>query len=204
MTDPRAVKEAAIRRAARRYLVVLGVVVVLLAVAFAVRQVPDEAYGSGLSATAALDARFAAVRDGELELPETPGDLGDGIQGAQLELREGVAVWVLVRQDGDRCYGMHWDDALIRSGRTVASNRPCVAATFVASNRPTDFDRAGRFERDPGAVYDWTPVLPDPMRLRFWFLPAVIVLGGVALSMLVRLSVLAITREPPSNWDRRR
>ena len=192
----------ALGRARRRYLVILGVAIVLAGLAWAVRLVPDEAHASGLAATAALDTRFEAVRDDTLRLPQEPGDLGDQVEGAQRRMREGVDVHLLVRRDGARCYGLWWNADMVRNGRLVASNRPCAAETFVASNRVNDFDRAGPIEQDPAAAYDWSNVVPEPIRLRFWFIPGVILLGGVGLSMLVRLSILAITKEPPAHWRR--
>ena len=41
-------------------------------------------------------------------------------------------------------------------------------------------------------------MLPDPQKLRTWFLPAVIVGAGVGLMALVRMSIALLTGDAPS------
>jgi hypothetical protein len=189
-------RDRRLRRAAVRPVVVLVAVIAFLAVAWALRLTPNEDHAAGLTATAALDARFEAWRDGRLELAEEPADLGDGVSGARIPRAVGGDDLVLVAAGGSRCYALWWDADGVRRGRTLATNLPCQPAGIVTSQRAVDIDRAGRAASDPTTPYDWSPVVPEAERLRFWFLPALVVGGGVALAQLAQLSMLAITRDP--------
>jgi hypothetical protein len=204
MTRPPAIVERRrrVRREVVRDVVALLVVAVLLGVAWLLRLTPDEEHPVGVAATAALDATFEAWRDGELELTEEPSDLGDGVSGVLIRRAVGGDRWVVVTEGGTRCYGLWWDEDGVRGGRTLASRHPCEPSGVVLSRLPDDFDRIGRSSANPEEPYDWSPVVPEPERMQYWFLPALIVGLAVALSLLVRLSIVAITHDVPSRVRR--
>jgi hypothetical protein len=186
----------AVRRALLLHLVVLAVLAVVLAVVWAVRFVPNEDHPAAQEAVAALDARFADWREGELVLAEEPTELGDGVVGARLPRAVGSDRWVLVAQGGTRCYALWWDDAGVRRGRTLAVGMPCAPTPEVTSQRLVDIDQAAQARMDPTAPFDWSALIPDAERFRVWFLPAMIVGLGVVLSVLVRASIILITHDP--------
>jgi hypothetical protein len=186
----------AVRRALLLHLAVLVVLAGALAVVWAMRFVPNEDHPAALEAVAALDARFADWRAGELTLDEEPTDLGDGVAGARHPRSVGSDRWVLVAPGGTRCYALWWDDAGVRRARTLAVGLPCAPTTEVTSQRIVDIDQAAQARMDPTAPFDWSALIPDPERFRVWFLPAMILGLALVLSVLVRASIILITRDP--------
>jgi hypothetical protein len=75
---------------------------------------------------------------------------------------------------------------------------PCEPTTDAMSPRPESYDRVGPVLREPDAVNTWAGILPDPVQLHAWFLPVVIVAGGLGLAALVRMSIALLTGDAPS------
>jgi hypothetical protein len=199
-TPPKHVSPAEQRRAVRRalllHLAVLAVLAGVLAVVWAIRFVPNEDHPAALEAVAALDARFADWRGGDLSLDEEPTELGDGVVGARLTRAVGSDRWVLVAPGGSRCYALWWDDAGVRRARTLAVGLPCAPTAEVTSQRLVDIDQAAQAQMDPTSPLDWSALIPAPERFRVWFLPAMILGLALGLSVLVRASIVLITHDP--------
>jgi hypothetical protein len=185
-----------VQRALLRHAVALAVLAGVLAAVWSVRFIPNEDQPAALEAVAALDARFADWRAGELTLDEEPTELGDGVIGARLTRAVGSDRWVLVAPGGTRCYALWWDDAGVRRARTLAVGLPCVPTADVTSQRVVDIDQAAQARMDPTAPFDWSALIPDAERFRIWFLPAMIVGIALVVSVLVRASIILITHDP--------
>jgi hypothetical protein len=188
-------------RSLRRDAVVLVVVIVGLAVTWAVREVPDERFPLVAERTAQLDAAYADVRAGDLTVGTEPTEVADGITGVRVE-REAGDRWVLASTAADECYALWWDEAGLRRTRTVPPTLPCEAASRFTSTHPTAYDRLGRGGPEGGDGDVWEGVRPDPVRFRLWFLPALIALGGLGLAALVRMSIALLTGDDPRNVRR--
>jgi hypothetical protein len=194
---------AARRRARDRSLVRDGLLVVLAVVcmwgAWAVRETPNAARPPAVELTARLDDLFRQVRAGTLVLDTTPRDVAPGIAGARFPGRTLGDRWVLAGTSDGECYVLWWDEDGARRGRVLASDMPCTPSTEAMSTAPNTYRRlAAKIVEDPDAPNTWAGVLPDPVRLRWWFLPVMVVGGGVLLAALVRISIAALTGAAPS------
>jgi hypothetical protein len=206
----RAARRAARNRALRRDGLLLAVVVVVLAAIWPQRLVANEDLPLARELTAEMDAIAAAVRAGELELADEPAlvpppdgvaSAGDGVRGMRISRPTGDR-WVVTGVAGRDCYAMWWDEDGTRRARTVPSTLPCEPATSLTLPRPDTYDRVGQAAREDSGVDPWARVLPDPWRYRFWFLPAVIVLAGVGLSAMVRMTIALLIDDAPKNVRR--
>jgi hypothetical protein len=191
---------AAQRRARDRSLlrdgIVLLVVIAAVASMWPLRLVENEDYPAGQALVERFDALFVQIRSG-LELGSTPTEVAPGIQGALVEVANETR-WVLTGAAGRDCYALWWDQEGVRRGRTLPTTMPCEPSSSVTSPRPQHFERIGRAVRETDGPYDWAPVLPDPVRYRFWFLPAVILGGGLGLAAVVRITIALLTGNAPS------
>lgn len=178
-----------------RHAVVVGLVVVVLVVVWPLRETRNEEHDAAVALTGEFDALFEQVRDGELTLPDEPAEIVPGIHGAQL-FAGGRQIGALVGRAESRCYGMWWDEQLVRRGRVLAGDLPCEPVREIVSLSPRDFERIAAAELDPSAEFDWGRVLPDEMRWRYWTLPLLIVGFWIGLSALVRISIMLITQQP--------
>ncbi len=193
--DPSARKQRQ-RRSLARHGSTLLVLAVVLSVGWVFRFTPNEDRGLGEAAAARLDAAYADVVAGAVTVGEGTTLVAPQVQAATLSLASGDVV-VLVTTTGKDCYVLWWDADLVRHGRIVDDQLPCEPAPVVTSMRPIHFERAGPAVRDPGVPYPWQDVLPDPERLRYFVLPGAILGLGAMLSILVRMSIVVITGEPP-------
>lgn len=196
-------RSAAEKRRARdrsllRDAIVILVVVVGLSVTWALREVPNERLPPALELTERLDATYRAIRSGDLAVEGTSEAVAAGIQGGRFERRTGGDRWVLVGEAGGDCYVLWWDEAGVRRVRILSSALPCEPSPEAMSSRPETFDRTGRAvdESEPSAA--WSDVLPDPIRLRLWFLPGLMLGGALGLAALVRMSIALITGDTPA------
>jgi hypothetical protein len=191
---------AARRRARDRSLLRDGLVLLVVAVGLAVlwpnRLVANEDFPLAQALVARFDAMFQEVRAGR-EVPTTPSELAPGIEGIRFE-RGGEERWVLTGEAGSDCYALWWDAEGVRRGRTVPSTLSCEPSSTLTSPRPEHFQRVGQSVRDPASPYAWAPILPDPLVLRLWFLPAIIVGGGIGLAAAVRMTIALLTGDAPS------
>ncbi len=192
------------RRAARnRSLVRDGALAVVVAAsvwgAWVVREIPDPSRPPAVELTARLDETFRLARAGELELNTTPREVAAGIVGARFPRTTAQDRWVLTGASGATCYVLWWDEDGARRTRTLPQGEPCEPSTEAMSPRPQSYDRIGlEVVDDTAAPSSWEGVVPDPVRLRWWFIPWVIVGGGIVLSALVRISIALLTGAPPS------
>jgi hypothetical protein len=189
-------RRAARNRALRRDGTVLVAVCLVLAVLWPFRLVDNPDRPLALELTANMDAIFFEVRDGG-DLPAEATEVAPGIQGARVQVGQRDR-WVLTGQAGIDCYSLWWDADGVRRGRTLPQTVTCEPVTTATSTRPEHLDRSTSAERDPQAAFEWGPVLPDAQLFRGWFLPLVLVGGGIALAALVRISIALLTDNAPS------
>jgi hypothetical protein len=194
-------QQAARRRARDRSLlrdgIVLLLVVVGLSVAWALRLTPTPELPAAREVTARIDVAYEAVRAGTLELGTEPERIAEGIVGARVTTGD-TARWVVTGQAGRECYAMWWDEDGTRRVRAVPSTLPCEPASQLTSPRPDTFDRIGRATPADEPTSGWDLVLPEPFSYRVWFLPAIIIGGGIGLSALVRITIALLTGNAPS------
>lgn len=191
------------RRARDRSLVRDGIIVVLavvgLTVSWAVRDVPNAEFPVAVELVQRLDATFRDVRSGEVVVGTASEVVADGITGARFENATLGDRWMLTGQAGSDCYVLWWDSDGVRRVRTLPSGEACEPSTDAMSPRPMTFDRIGRvIGEDDASIDQWADVLPDRVRLHYWFLPAMIVGAGIGLSALVRMSIALLTGNAPS------
>jgi hypothetical protein len=194
-------QQAARRRARDRSLLRDGIVLLLvilgLAVAWALRLTPTPDLPAAREVTARIDVAYDAVQAGTLELGTDPEPIAEGIVGARVTTGD-TARWVVTGQAGRECYAMWWDEAGTRRVRVVPSTLPCEPASQLTSPRPDTFDRIGRAVAADEPTSGWELVLPEPFSYRVWFLPAIIIGGGIGLSALVRMTIALLTDNAPS------
>jgi hypothetical protein len=191
---------AARRRARNRSLVrdalVLALVVAGLAALWPSRLVANEDLPPAEALADRFDAAYARIRAGA-SIGTTPTEIEPGIEAIRWD-RGGQQRWAMTGEAGSDCYALWWDEDGVRRARTLPSTMPCAPSSTVSSPRPEHFERIGRALRDTSGGYDWAPLLPDPYRYRLWFLPALIVLGGIGLSAAVRMTIAVLTGDAPS------
>lgn len=200
--DIAAARRQARDRSLRRDAIILVVAIVGLAVTWALREVPNEQFPRVAAATAQLDAAYAAIRAGDVEVGPTAEVIDGGVSAIRVE-RDGGDRWVATTAAGDVCYSLWWDEEGQRRTRTVPSTLPCEASSWLTTTHPTAYDRLGRGGPEAATGQDvWEGTRPDPIRYRLWFLPALILGGGVGLAALVRMSIALLTGDAPRNVRR--
>jgi hypothetical protein len=193
----RAQRRRARDRALKRDGVILVVTLVALALLWPHRLVPNADLPLAEQLTAEMGEVYRAVRAGDLDLAAGSQEVADGIVGASFE-RGGGTLWVVTGRAGADCYAMWWDADGTRRTRTVPTTLPCEPASELTSSRPTTFDRIGQATREGADRDPWLRVLPDAWHYRVWFIPAVIVGVGLALSAAVRMTIALLIDNAPS------
>lgn len=178
--------------------IVVLVVAVGLALTWAVREIPNEEHAAAVDLTERLDETFRAVRAGDLAVDTSPTDVAPGVVGARFERVTAGDRWVLTGEVASDCYVLWWDDDGVRRVRVLSSALPCEPSTTAMSPSPNTFDRAGRAVDESAPSAAWDDVLPDPIRFRFWFIPAMLLGAAIGLSALVRMSIALLTGDAPS------
>lgn len=193
------------RQRRNRSLVRHGVgLLLVLAVAtalYATREEAHPAHPEAVALSEAFDATFTAVADGELQLTPTPRPVGAGVTAATVVVGERT-LGVATGEAGGECYAHWWDAELVRHSRVLADGIPCEPATIVTSIRPVHVDRLGPIEADAAATYPWERIIPGAVRQRLWLLPVMVVIVGVALSLLARIVTTVITGRTPAELTR--
>jgi hypothetical protein len=184
-------------RSLRRDGVLLLAVVVGLAITWSVRLVPDEEHPLGVAASERLETTYRAIRVDDLVVGTEVQRLAPDVEGVRVA-REAGDRWVLTSEGGSRCYSMWWDEEGVRRVRTVPATLACSPTSELTSTRVTTFDRVGQAVGEEQPTASWDRILPDPLRHRMWFLPALIVGGGIGLGALVRMSIALLTGNDPA------
>lgn len=185
-----------------RHAIVLLLVIATAGAIYATRRIPDPAYADGLEVTTQMDLAFEAFVAGELTLGDAPIEVTDRVDGALVGVGERTYA-VLTGEASSDCYALWWDvDDLVRHGRTLAEGLTCRPATIVTSVRDIHFERVGTVVTDPTVPYGWGRVLPLPERDGLWFLPSMVVLVGVGLSLVARIVTTYLTGTPPRELAR--
>lgn len=197
---------AARLRARKRSLIRDTILVVLVAVGlgvawgFRLQDNPDRPLADDLSER--MDATYRSVRSGALSVSDAPSEVAPGIEGFHFVQGNLGDRWVLTGSAGGDCYAMWWDDAGLRRVRTVPSTMDCTPSREMTSSRPGAYERVSKAAPESEPTAAWGPVLPDARILRVWFLPSLIIGGGVGLAALVRISIALLTGRAPSEVRR--
>jgi hypothetical protein len=195
--EVQAARRRARNRSLRRDGIVLVVVVIVLAVAWTFRQVPNDDLPVATELSERMEATYRAIRAGEVSVGTEPSEVADGI-GALVYERAGEQRWVLAAEAGSECYSMWWDETGTRRVRVVPSTLACEPASDLTSPRPETWDRVGQAVPEDRPTASWALILPEPWTYRVWFLPAVIVGIGIGLSAAVRMTIALLTDNAPS------
>lgn len=187
-------------RSLRRHLLGFLVVIALMSTAFAVHVIANPARTEAEQVVAVLDDTYTAARAGDLVLTAEPVTLDGGVLAAAIELRD-ETLGAAVGEAGGECYALWWGEDGVQHPRVLGARLDCLPTADVTSLRTGDTKRGGSAVPE-GTDVNWERLLPDPLAQRVWFLPVMIVLGGVALSLAVRISVIAITGRPPGEVRR--
>jgi hypothetical protein len=192
------------RRARNRSLLrdgaVLLLLVLVLGLAWTVRETPNADLPPARDLTGRMDDVFRLARSGQLDIGTTPRVVAPGIQGGLFERRTRSDRWVLTGESGSDCYVLWWDDEGVRRTRVLSSALPCEPSTGTMA--PGSFERLGRAVDEAAPTAAWTDVLPEAVQLRAWFLPVLIVGGGLALAALVRMIIALMVGDAPSTVRR--
>lgn len=190
------------RRAARnRSLLVnaavLLLVVAALGVAWTLREIPNPDLPPARVLAADMEAVYRQQRAGEVPIGTSVIDVADGI-AAVMVARPAGDRWVLTGTAGHDCYAMWWDEAGERRVRTVPSDLECTPSAWLTAPHPSAFERIGPAVDEDAAAAAWDAILPEPYVLRPWYLPAVVVLAGLGLSAVVRITIALLTGDAPA------
>jgi hypothetical protein len=188
------------RRARNRSLVRDGILLLLVSVALLVawqfRLTPNEDRPPAVELSQRFDTLFVELWD-DPPFGSAPTEVAPGIEGGRFAVSARPR-WVLTGRAGSDCYALWWDEDGVRRGRTLPRSMPCEPSRTATSPLPQHFDRIGRAVDDPAAPYLWGPILPDPLRYRFWFFPALIVGAGVGVATATRMVIAILIDNTPS------
>lgn len=190
-------------RSLRRHLAVLGAVLLVMLAVHLTRRIDNPERAPAVAVAEAMDAAFRAWVAGELEVSAEPSPVGELLLGAEFELFGRPRTAVTAEAAGE-CYAAFWDEEGHRQARVLSDRLPCRPGPLVASSSDNAFVRFAVVVRDPDAAYPWDRLLPPRERERYWYLPAMVALGGVALSVLTRIVTILITGRPAGELSGRR
>ncbi len=118
------------------------------------------------------------------------------LRGARVALGDDELT-VLIGEAGGECYVLYWSPHRSRRARVLGAALPCEATPAIASVG------LGSYKRQTPAwswhlpwiqgSFDWDVILPPAIRQRIWFLPALLLLSAVALTVITRASVILLT-----------
>jgi len=149
----------------------------------------------------------------EVDNPDYPParDLADRMEAAYREVDEGTAevgsftveadgfegaVNVLAGSHGADCYVIRWIRFEVPFVARLLPRYECVPGQPALNFSPSGFEAIAVNLFSSGSL-EWQPVLPDPISLAPWFLPAVLFLLVLGLQQLVALSVLYLKTDSP-------
>lgn len=191
-----AARRAARNRSLRLNGMVLAVVVALLVASWLVRETANADLPAARALTTDLETLYRAQRAGDLVIGRQTGEVTAGVEGLSVETDAGPR-WVLTGRAGGDCYVLWWDADGLRRVGTLPSDRVCTASSRAISSHPNAYDRMGPAVPEDVPVAAWASVLPEPVVLRTWYLPSLILLGFVGLSALVRITIALLTGDSP-------
>ncbi|MFA9429114.1 hypothetical protein [Egicoccus sp. AB-alg2] len=199
---PKPAEVLARRRAARdRSLRFNGVLLLLvvagLAFVWAVREIPNPALPPARELTTDMETVYRAQRAGDLRIDTEVSTVADGVEGVTIPRPDGDR-WVLTGTAGRDCYALWWDEEGVRRVRTVPSDLDCAPSSWLTASHYSAYDRVGPAVEEDAPLAAWDAILPEPVTNRVWYLPALIVLAGIGLSALVRITIALLTGDAPS------
>jgi hypothetical protein len=176
-----------------QHLLIAAAAVGLGALLIALRFEPNPAWIKGVALTERFDSVFAAVESG------VPPEAIDepGLDVALVSLPKGAApVHMITGGAGGQCYGFYWNETRGPVARALVPGLACEPGPAITTSGHNVYHRqtpiaSGHLPVGRNA-FDWNDVLPDEQRVRPWVIPALILLGGFGVSMLVRASRVAL------------
>ncbi|MEX2504454.1 MAG: hypothetical protein WD378_06365 [Egicoccus sp.] len=172
-------------------------VVIALGVSWSVREIPNPDLPPARVLVADMETVYRAQRAGDLRIGTRVSEVADGIAALAVERPTGDR-WVLAGTAGRDCYAMWWDEEGARRVRTVPSDLDCAPSSRLTAPDPDTFGRVAPTVDEDAPEAAWHAVLPEPVVNRTWYLPALIVLAGLGLSALVRITIALLTGDAPS------
>jgi len=145
-----------------------------------------------------MEAAYRGVDEGMAEVGSFTFE-ADGFQGAVFEVDRGGVVAdynVLAGSHGGDCYVVRWIRFEVPFVARLLPRYECVPGQPALNFSQSGFEAIAVNLSSSGPL-EWQPVLPDPISLAPWFLPAVILLLVLILQQLVALSMLYLKRDPP-------
>ena len=184
---------AVLRRRRRRVLTRDGIVVLVtvgvVVIAGLFRSAPNPARPPAEIITGQLEAVYRDVRSGELQLSEDAIAVGADVRAARIDPDR----WAVAGEVGDTCYAMWWDSTGTRRIRVVPALLACQPE-IGGSFEPETVARSAPSADESEATARWDLLLPPAISTQAWWIPLLIVAGGIVLSALVRIIVVLATR----------
>jgi len=184
---------------------VAAAIAVFLVLLGATRMERNPVRGEAEALSAVFDAAYASVIAGNPVASVT----APGLTAAVVSLPRGADdVVMLTGLAGGECYAFYWNAVRGPVARVLVDGLPCEPGAAATTSGHNVYHRqtpsvSGHLPT-PGAVFDWDGVYPDAQRVRPWFIPVAILLGGIGLWLAVLASRLALGLESPSRTRRRR
>lgn len=179
------------RRRRRRVLVrdvlVILVSATVVAVAGQYREIANPARPEAAALTERLDAVYRDVRSGELSLVGDATSIDDVRAARVAEDR-----WAVTGEVNETCYAMWWAADGTRHVRTVPDLLACEPS-IGSSFEPETVARAGLSADEGLATARWDGLLPPGSVVALWWLPLLLVAGGLMLGAVVRIIVVLAT-----------
>jgi len=162
------------------------------------REVDNPDYPPARDLADRMEAAYREVDEGTAEVGSFTVE-ADGFEGAVLEVDRGGVVAdynVLAGSHGADCYVIRWIRFEVPFVARLLPRYECVPGQPALNFSPSGFEAIAVNLFSSGSL-EWQPVLPDPISLAPWFLPAVLFLLVLGLQQLVALSVLYLKTDSP-------
>jgi len=164
--------------------VALGIVIALSGEVGWARIGPSPDRAAAETLVARVDTAYRAIEDDAASADDFTGTSTD-VRGAHVTLASGEELTVLLGEAAKECYVLYWSPDRPRTTGVldVSEGVPCDAGVAIRMWN-LDWSQSGA---------SWGSILPAETQERAWFLPAVAVLFGVGLSLLIRFMIVLLT-----------
>jgi len=161
------------------------------------REVRNPDYPPARDLADRMEAAYREVDEGTTEVGSFTVE-ADGFQGAVFEVDRGGVVAdynVLAGSHGGDCYVIRWIRFEVPFVARLLPRYECVPGQPALNFSPSGFEEIAVNLFSSGPL-EWQPVLPEPISLAPWLLPAVLFLLVLVLQQLVALSMLFLKPAP--------